>query len=137
MTHPNRPDTGRNPQPQHHAQEHIAERQIDLDMVAEIVRRAGLDCRVDPHTSEVLLARRTASRPGPWTVTAGTFSSAATRSRAFVGPADSTRTRVLRTPDERHLAALVVLQALRDDPRELLTHDEAAACGLADDLNWA
>ncbi|MCE3555667.1 hypothetical protein LWC33_30005 [Pseudonocardia sp. RS11V-5] len=108
---------------------------VDLALVAEIVRRAGLDCRVDPAPPGALRARR-AHGPGPWTVSAGSCREA-TAPLAFVGPTGSSRTRLLRNPDERHLAALVVLQALRPDPDEPFTHDEAAACGLADDLIWA
>ncbi|WP_433502605.1 hypothetical protein ACQP04_22835 [Pseudonocardia halophobica] len=109
---------------------------LDVELVAQIVRRAGLDCRIDG-TSPFLLRARTAARDhAPWTVIAGTCHNHPAP-RAFVGPAGSTRTRVLREPDERHLAALVVLQALRRDPHELLTHDEASASGLADNLIWA
>jgi hypothetical protein len=110
---------------------------VDLELVAEIVRRAGLDCRVDPpHPPGALRARRPGRDAAKWTVSAGSCSATAVP-LAFVGPTDSPRARLLRNPDERHLAALVVLQALREDPDELFTQDEATACGLAEDLIWA
>jgi hypothetical protein len=108
---------------------------IDLDVVAQIVRRAGLDCQVSP-SSTALRARRPARGPAPWTVAAGICRGYPLTPLAFVGPTGSTRTRLLRDPDERHLAALIVLQAHRDDPHELLTHDEASASGLAANLVW-
>ncbi|MFC5948255.1 hypothetical protein ACFQH9_08200 [Pseudonocardia lutea] len=109
---------------------------IDLELVAEIVRRAGLDCRPDPHRNGALRARRAARDSGTWTVSAGRCGGTEAP-LAYVGPAGSPRARLLRNPDERRLAALVVLQALREDPDELVTHDEAIVCGLADDLVWA
>lgn len=111
---------------------------LDLELVAHIVRRAGLDCRVEEASSpRTLRARRTNRDPAPWTVTAGISRADPTTSLAFVGPAGSALTRLVRDPDERHLAALVVLQAHRDDPEELFSHDEASASGLAIDLVWA
>lgn len=109
--------------------------EIDLQLVAQIVRRAGLDCQVDKtHATTTLHARKAMGDPA-WTVIAGISSDPSTP-LTFIGPTDSTRTRLLRDPDERHLAALIVLQAQRDNPRELLTHDEATASGLADNLIW-
>lgn len=110
---------------------------LDLDLVAHIVRRAGLDCRVDgtPATA-ALRARRADCGPASWTVVAGVCGAGPTTPVAFVGPTGSTSTRLVRDPDERHLAALVLLQALRDDPQEPFTHDEASASGLAVDLIW-
>jgi hypothetical protein len=121
------------------APDHDVDDAIDLDLVAHIVRRAGLDCRVDEGSpsSTVLRARKPARDPAPWTVAAGTCLSSPLTPLAFVGPTGSTRTRLLRDPDERRLAALIVLQALRDDPHELLTHEEASASGLAGNLVWA
>lgn len=110
---------------------------LDLELVAGIVRRAGLDCQVDgAPSSAVLRARKAARAPAPWTVVAGLCTDHPAGSLAFVGPTHCTRTRLLRDPDERRLAALVVLQGLREDPHELLTHDEASASGLADGLVW-
>ncbi|MEU7811181.1 hypothetical protein [Pseudonocardia sp. NPDC049154] len=108
---------------------------IDLHLVAQIVRRAGLDCRVDTTPAAPTLHARKAMSDPAWTVIAGTCNDPSTP-LAFVGPTGSTRTRLLRDPDERHLAALIVLQAFRDDPHELLTHGEATASSLADNLIW-
>ena len=136
MTHPNLFGTGRD---QHDDEPTSPDTSapVDLELVAKIVRRAGLDCRVDPHHSPGALRARRLDRDGAvWTVSAGRCSDTGVP-LAFVGPTASSRARPLRNPDERHLAALVVLQALREDPGELFTHDEATACGLADDLIWA
>lgn len=104
----------------------------DLELVAVIVRRAGLDCRTDGDPRGHLRARRTDRGPGSWSVIAGRCP--APTQGAFVGPVGGSWTWQLRDTDERRLAALVVLQALRDDPTEPFTHDEATACGLADGL---
>ncbi|ODU04374.1 MAG: hypothetical protein ABS81_10770 [Pseudonocardia sp. SCN 72-86] len=121
---------------QHDEQPPTPDTPIDLNLVAEIARRAGLDCRLDNQSPAAVHARRAGCGAAAWTVSAGICTDTAVP-LAFVGPTNSPRTRLLRNPDERHLAALIVLQALRDDPEELLTHDEAAACGLADGLMWA
>ncbi|GAA4843921.1 hypothetical protein ACFQ34_06860 [Pseudonocardia benzenivorans] len=113
---------------------------LDLELVAEIVRRTGLACRVTaPATA--LRASRVGADGTSWTVTADVVTGDPTAGGdagplAFVGPAGSPVSRVLRAPDERRLAAVVVLQALRRSPDELLTHDEARAAGLADDIVW-
>lgn len=135
MTHPNLPASSPG-HDQHDEEPPSPDAPINLDLVAEIVRRAGLDCHVDRHSPGALRARKAGRDPAAWTVNAGSYSDTAV-SLAFVGPTSSPRTRLLRNPDERHLAALIVLQALRDDPEELFTYDEAIACGLADDLMWA
>ncbi|GAA4707073.1 hypothetical protein GCM10023215_54840 [Pseudonocardia yuanmonensis] len=109
--------------------------EIDLQLVAQIVRRAGLDCRVDKNPAATVLHARKAMDAPAWTVIAGTCADPSTP-LAFIGLTDSIRTRVVRDPDERHLAALIVLQVLRNNPHELLTYDEAAASGLADNLIW-
>lgn len=111
--------------------------QIDFQLVAEIVRLAGLDCRVERRPAEVLRARPIASRSDLWTVTAGSSRSTDAPRRAFVGPVGSTSVRLVRIADERHLAALVVLQAFRENPDEPLTYDEVAACGLVEGVIWA
>lgn len=131
MTHPNvTTHHDRSPAP-------AAGATLDFELVALIVRRAGLDCQVEEASSPpILLARRTNCDPAPWTVTAGTCLAGPTTSLVFVGPAGAARTRLVLDPDERHLAALVVLQAHRDDPEELFSHDEASAAGLAVDLVW-
>ncbi|GAY08222.1 hypothetical protein [Pseudonocardia sp. N23] len=104
-----------------------------LELVAEIVRRAGLDCRSDPDDDDVVLARRPAPANGPWTVRAG-WCADDSGARAFVGPADGHRARLVRSRNSRSLAALILVQALRDDPDELVSLGEAAACGLAGHL---
>lgn len=110
---------------------------IDLHLVAEIVRLAGLQCQVEHHPVALLRARPAGNRSGSWTVAAGSCQNADATFLAFVGPAHAKRTRLLRTADERQLAALIVLQALRDNPDEPISHEEAAACGLSDGLIWA
>ncbi|MHA6797714.1 hypothetical protein ACVGVM_30050 (plasmid) [Pseudonocardia bannensis] len=108
---------------------------MDLQLVAQIVRRAGLDCRVDKTPSVTALHARRAMCDPAWTVIAGTCNGPSTP-LAFIATTASTGRRLLRDPDERHFAALIVLQALRDNPHELLTYDEARAFGLADSLIW-
>jgi hypothetical protein len=115
--------------------EEPAQNALDLDLVAHIVRRAGLDCRIDGDpTVTVVRARRADCTSSAWTVVAGVCGTGPAPPLAYVGPAGSASTNVVRGPDERHLAALVVLQALRAAPHELLTHDEASASGLGVDL---
>ncbi|ALL79566.1 hypothetical protein AD006_30640 (plasmid) [Pseudonocardia sp. EC080610-09] len=41
-----------------------------------------------------------------------------------------------RATDARRLAAIVIAYTLLPDRDRALTHDEAGACGLADDLYW-
>ncbi|GAA1394659.1 hypothetical protein GCM10009613_43090 [Pseudonocardia kongjuensis] len=100
----------------------------DLELVASIVRRAGLDCVVEGTGPQRRLRARRPGGRGPG-VSAGW-----TGRTGWVGP-DGARHRV-PDPDPRGLAAVVVAQALHPDPARPLTHAEAGACGLAGALLW-
>jgi len=105
----------------------------DLHLVVEIVRRAGIACEIveQPDASPLIRARSPDSTSTAWTVHAGRYPTDPDRpAGAFVGPADSTRVRTLRDPDERRIAAHVVAQALHRDPTTVVGCDELGALGL-------
>ena len=107
-----------------------------MKLVARIVERAGVQCvleTVDDGMTAILAEPRTMNGQTQWVVRA-------TRIRAYggercnhvcVGPNSDSQTaiRVLE-PDERHLAAIIVAQALRHKPEEMLTFAEIEALGL-------
>ncbi len=103
----------------------------DLQLVVEIVHRAGLDCELvrRQNAHPVIRARPSSSRA--WTARAG-LCSADPRHPAgpFVGPADSPQRRLLHEPDERQVAALVIAQALHPDPSTIVSSEEVSALGL-------
>ncbi|GAA5134838.1 hypothetical protein [Pseudonocardia adelaidensis] len=110
---------------------------LDMNLVASIVRRAGVRCRVetpDDATTLILAEPRHLNGRMRFTVRA-TWARGHGRDggdHVCVGPNDDGGTAVrLVAPDERHLAALVVAQALRVEPEETVTPDEVAALGLA------
>lgn len=76
-----------------------------------------------------------------WTVRAGRYPQRDTIHEGaayYVGPADRTRgVRVARPPDERYLASLILAQALRADPRQLMPFEEIKALGLGTGMIWA
>ncbi len=109
---------------------------LDMHLVARIVQLAGVRCVLEtPDGSPATLLAEPRHRSGRthWTVRA-TGIGAHGRDRCehvCVGPNNDRSTAVrVSGPDERHLAALIVAQALRDDPEETLTRDEVAALGL-------
>ena len=109
---------------------------LDMNLVAWIVERAGVRCLLetpDDSTTTLLAEPRLRKGQTRWTVRA-TRVRASDRDRGdhvCVGPNNDGRTamRVLE-PDERHLAALIVAQALRVEPDETLTFGEVEALGL-------
>lgn len=103
----------------------------DLQLVVEIVHRAGLVCELDERQNAhpLIRARPRASNSTAWTAHAG-LCSADPRAGAFVGPADSPQPRLLREPDERQIAGLVIAQALHRDPSTVVSYDEVRALGL-------
>lgn len=106
----------------------------DLQLVVEIVQRAGLVCELvrRPDAHPVVRARPRASGSTAWTVRAGLCSAGSRRpAEAFVGPADSPQRLLLREPDERRLAALVIVQALHPAPSTVVSCDEVEALGLS------
>ena len=109
---------------------------LDMDLVARIVQLAGVRCvleKADDVTATILAEPRRESGRTYWTVRATrTRSQDRDRSDRFcVGPNDATSTAVrVSEPDERHLAALIVAQALRAEPAETLSYDEVKALGL-------
>jgi hypothetical protein len=107
----------------------------DLALVAQIVRRAGVHCvleRPDGGAATLLAEPREAGDRVHWTVRATLHDARGGRAgHACVGPNHAHGRAVrLRDPDERHLAALIVAQALRADPDEALTADEVDVLGL-------
>jgi hypothetical protein len=109
---------------------------LDLHLVAWIVQQAGVRCVLEtPAGSPATLLAEPRHHRGrtDWTVRAtGIGAHGRTRcDHVCVGPNNDRSTTVrVSGPDERHLAALIVAQALRDDPDETLTRDEVAALGL-------
>jgi hypothetical protein len=99
----------------------------DLDLVAEIVRRAGLDCRVEGAAPDRWVRARCVGEDGPGVLVGAD---------GWIGPASSARRRRVRHLDARRLAAIVVAQTLLPDRSDVLTHAEAGACGLTDALCW-
>ena len=103
---------------------------LDMDLVAWIVERAGVRCLLetaDDGTTTILAEPLLRDGRTRWAVRA-------TRVRAdhvCVGPNNDGRpaVRVLE-PDERRLAALIVAQALRVEPEEPMTFGEVEALGL-------
>jgi hypothetical protein len=116
---------------------------LDLDLTADIVRRAGLECTISgtgPHRH--LRARRphpdalTATHSPPQAHDGDSDTVADAEGWVRSGGAGSGRR--VRRPDARRVAATVIAHTLlphRDRDRPL-THAEARACGLAEDLCW-
>jgi hypothetical protein len=109
---------------------------LDMNLVAWIVERAGVRCLLetpDDSTTTLLAEPRLRKGRTHWTVRA-TRVRAPDRDRCdhvCVGPNADGRTAMrVMEPDERHLAALIVAQALRVEPDETLTFGEVEALGL-------
>lgn len=109
---------------------------LDMNLVAWIVQLAGVRCSLetpDDSTTAILAEPRLQNGQMHWAVRA-TRIRAPDRDRCdhvCVGPNDDRRMAMrISEPDERHLAALIVAQALRVDPEETLTFDEVEALGL-------
>jgi hypothetical protein len=107
---------------------------LDLHLVARIVQQAGVRCVLEtPDDSPATLLAEPRHRRGrtDWTVRATGVGAHGRCDHVCIGPNNDRSTAVrVSGPDERHLAALIVAQALRDDPEETLTRDEVAALGL-------
>lgn len=106
---------------------------IDLALVAEILRRAGLGCPPPAAGATTITAHRHDTDGPRRPVTAGLTGNG----QVFVRAAGSPEGRLLRAPEERDLAALVLLQALRAEPARPVGYDEARAGGVAQHVLWA
>ncbi len=109
---------------------------LDMNLVAWIVQLAGVRCSLetpDDSTTAILAEPRLQNGQMHWAVRA-TRIRAPDRDRCdhvCVGPNDDCRIAMrIVEPDERHLAALIIAQALRVNPEETLTFDEVEALGL-------
>jgi hypothetical protein len=106
---------------------------LDMNLVARIVQQAGVRClheTPDDSTTAILAEPRLRNGQTHWTVRA-TRIRAHDRDHVCVGPNNDRRMAMrILGPDERHLAALIVAQALRVDPEETLTFDEVETLGL-------
>lgn len=109
---------------------------LDMNLVARIVQQAGVRCVLetpDGSPATILAEPRHQGGRTHWTVRATRIDSHdRERPNHFcVGPNSDRSTAVpVVEHDERHLAALIVAQALRVDPAETLTFDEIEALGL-------
>jgi hypothetical protein len=109
---------------------------LDMSLVARIVQQAGVRCLLvtpDDSTTVILAEPRLQNGETHFTVRA-TRIRAHDRNRCdhlCVGPNNDRRgaMRILE-PDERHVAALIVAQALRVNAEETVTFDEVEALGL-------
>ncbi|WP_028922219.1 hypothetical protein [Pseudonocardia acaciae] len=99
---------------------------IDLDLVAWLVRTAGLACETYRARAGALVRAGTAHR---WTATLSSDHTG----RLYLGPedADESVPARLASRDERQIAALIVAQARLRDPGRALSSDEIGALGLA------
>jgi hypothetical protein len=109
---------------------------LDMDLVSRIVRQAGIDCLLqspDDRTTVILAEPRPRGGRTRFTVRATRIRADVHggRDHVSVGPNDARRTAMhVPEPDERHLAALILAQALRVEPDEMVTVDEIRALGL-------
>ena len=105
---------------------------LDLALVVEIARRAGIRCDLAEAGRDTVVRAVPNVGAARWTVHAGVRPDPdGGRSwELFVGPPGSERFRHVRDADERHLAALLVAQALASDPTRPLADDEISALGL-------
>jgi hypothetical protein len=106
-----------------------------MELVAQILRVANVPCGHDISTNAdtILAGSRWVNGEWRWTVriVRRRFSS---HEEIRIGPAedDGPGLRVRSGSDERQLVALVIVQSLRVDARNLLTAEEIHAAGLAD-----
>jgi hypothetical protein len=107
---------------------------LDMDLVAWIVERAGVRCLLetsDDGTTTILAEPLLRNGRTRWAVRATRVRARGRGDHVCVGPNNDGRpaVRVLE-PDERRLAALIVAQALRVEPEEPMTFGEVEALGL-------